>query len=569
MRCLLEVLHDDALVRICRFLPAKALLDTGCSCRELQERSQQSVDLWRGLCHFLLGETSLLLHDRCWSTVAADCGTPDFYRRLFKAAWSCEQFCYDHSVRESLLQSLRDNPRCSQDYSDAKQETVCMSGHSAEAIGPLVVQIGGMRNVMGPDDLVKVSVLNLDERRIFEPALSEDSARPLQRMRHSTCVVRAPFLPQSAFREAILVLGGHDGNMRSPSAGTPRPAVKTLLMMQFLEVDGSKARWHEVPATGEAPEFIYNHACASFADGARVCIFGGDIPQEDVEYFRIRDRTACAFVYILDVQARHWEVVRTSGPCPSWRSFHGAVAHTSLLDGRDYFVTFGGTAEHCEPLSGGALADMRGYELDLGSFQWRQGPTDGELPGARLRFGVARWGRHLLIHGGHGETTSGTGSSYIARLNLTSLRWGSPNFSNAAPPLPSLSFETGAPQAGCVIGGAQQTFHGPRILSRLVVFRLCDPGTPGDGAAEVDAGQNAGAAESEDEGEAGAGTVVRIRIAGRDGTPQTLQLPTPVFMALQQAATDHQDSVPTGSGAAPTAAADDPTDCCRRRRHHR
>ena len=95
------------------------------------------------------------------------------------------------------------------------------------------------------------------------------------------------------------------------------------------------------------------------------------------------------------------------------------------MDGKDYLVTFGGTSEHCEPLTGlcgslptrqvmsdpelepsngafgpgGILADMRGYQLDLSTMQWHRGPSS-DLPAPRLRFGVARWGRHLIIHGG-------------------------------------------------------------------------------------------------------------------------------------------------------------------------
>ena len=36
-------------------------------------------------------------------------------------------------------------------------------------------------------------------------------------------------------------------------------------------------------------------------------------------------------------------------------------------------------------------------------------------------------------------------------------------------------------QAGIVVGGAQQTPRGPRILQRLVVFRLRDVEIPDDG----------------------------------------------------------------------------------------
>lgn len=436
----------------------------GLTCVELRNQAQNTEDLWRGLCRFLLGDTSLLMHERAWA-VAPDKGTAAFYRRLFQAIWSCEHFCYDHDCRRQVLDSLGHGEKNSQDL-------FSMSGHTAEAIGPLVVQIGGMRNA-ARDNVVKLTVINLSTNSVCEPRLVEDSCQPEQRMRHSSCVVTAPFLPSAAFPETVLVLGGHDGDMRSMSCGTPREAVRRLLFLQFTREDGSEVRWQECLASGTAPNCIYNHACASFQGGRRVCVFGGDIPVCEPEFARINDRR-CAFVYVLDVPGQQWEVVATSGPGPAWRSFHAAVAHTSLADGLEYFVTFGGTEDHCQPLSGGNLVSMRGYQLCLGDFKWRRGPEGGFQPGPRMRFGVARWGRHLLIHGGHGQTSPHP-DAYVARLNLSTLRWSPLVFSNVPVPLPANAFETGSPTAGCVVGGAQQALFGPRMLSRLVIFRLRDP----------------------------------------------------------------------------------------------
>ncbi|CAJ1367558.1 unnamed protein product [Effrenium voratum] len=412
----------------------------------------------RDLCAFLLGDTTLLLHEAAWSEDGDRAG---FYQRLFRAAWSCEEFCYDHQMRRSLLASL----------TKEEAEMLCMSGHTSESLGHLVLQIGGMRNNIAAEDVVNVTVMNLRSSQIFRPHLTADSLKPLQRMRHASCVVR-PCLPQSAFDETILVLGGHDANTRSMRLGMPRPSLQRLLFLQVAEEDGSQIRWSEQPAFGTIPEYMYNLACASFAGGQRVCIFGGDIPTIDEEYERIQDRTCCSFVYVLDLPSSTWTAVRTRGPAPDWRSFHAAVAHTSLLDGKDYFITFGGTDEHCEPLAGGNLADMRGYQLDLTTFCWQAGPRE-HLPAPRLRFGAARFGRHLLIHGGHGNMLSSR-DGYVARLNLHTLQWSRINFSNEPPQLAQSAFETGAPQAGVVVGGAQQTLRGPRILQRLVVLRLRD-----------------------------------------------------------------------------------------------
>jgi len=314
-RCLLNV-ADDVLLRVCRFLPAEALLNTGTTCAELQERTRDSVELWKALCEFLIGQTSLLLHESCWMGDDAT-ASADFYRRLFKSAWACNSFCYDHDVRKELLQSLHNG----EDPPDKEvfAEFLTMSGHRSEALGPLVLQIGGMRNNMRMDDLVSITTLNLAQRRILRPRLAEDSYRPEHRMRHATCVVKAPYLPEAFYSEAVLVLGGHATPVNG--GAEPRGCVQSLLFLQVTKEDGSEVRWHRAPASGTAPEHIYNHESASFAGGRRVCMFGGDIPQDDPEFFRINDRQNVTFVYVLDVAAQHWEVCRTTGPGPSWRSF--------------------------------------------------------------------------------------------------------------------------------------------------------------------------------------------------------------------------------------------------------
>jgi len=258
-------------------------------------------------------------------------------------------------------------------------------------------------------------------------------------------------------------------------------------------------------------------------------VFGGDIPTTEDEYERIQDRTCCNFVYVLDLRSCTWEAVRTRGPAPDWRSFHASVCHTSFLDGKDYLVTFGGTSEHCEPLTGGILADMRGYQLDLSTMQWHRGPSS-DLPAPRLRFGVARWGRHLIIHGGHGSVLS-TRKGYVARLNLHSLKWDDLSFSNEPPALSHAAFETGSPQAGIVVGGAQQTPRGPRILQRLVVFRLRDVEIPDDGQLEDDTQPSA-----DEESDAGDAFQVQVHLRNSDGNHRVVSMPAELLHMLQREA---------------------------------
>ncbi|CAE7422534.1 ACBP4 [Symbiodinium natans] len=525
-RALVEVISEDALVRICCFLPARPLLDMGATCVELHQRVEHSVDLWKALCQFLLGETSLLLHEGSWASSAQLTSIGDkarFYQRLFRAAWRCEDFCYDHTLRRSFLRSLSEPDAAP--TTEAK-DLLGLSGHTSETLGPLVIQIGGMKNMVAADELINVTVLNVRTNTISRPSLKEDSLKPLQRMRHATCVVKPKHLPASAFASAVLVLGGHDANTRTARLGRPRPALQRLVFLQVTEEEGTQIRWCEMQAFGTIPEYMYNLTCASFCGGQKVVVFGGDVPTSDDEYERIQDRTCCNFVYVLDLRSCTWEATRTRGPAPDWRSFHASVCHTSLLDGKDYLVTFGGTNEHCEPLSGGNLADMRGYQLDLTTFQWREGPSS-HLPAPRLRFGVARWGRHLVIHGGHGSVLSRKG--YVARLNLHTLEWDEMNFSNQPPELPHSAFETGSPQAGIVVGGAQQTPRGPRILQRLVVFRLRDVEIPDDG--QLADGAQPSADEGSDEGE---GFQVQVHLRNSEGSHRVVSMPAALLHMLQR-----------------------------------
>merc|ERR1712194_688194 len=116
-------------------------------------------------------------------------------------------------------------------------------------------------------------MFDLSAKQLFRPSLSASSCNPEHRMRHATCVVRAPFLPEAAYEDAVLVLGGHGTPGAFRDSAEPRANVQTLLLLQITRDDGSEICWREVSATGTCPQHIYNHTCASFARGTRVCVF--------------------------------------------------------------------------------------------------------------------------------------------------------------------------------------------------------------------------------------------------------------------------------------------------------
>lgn len=544
-RSILEFLHDDVLLRICRFLPASFLLGTGVTCRGLRERTQDSVELWKGLCEALLGSTTFLLHEKCWRQHAGDSDNASFYRRMFQTAWACEDFCYDLALRRTLLQSKEELEACGKmglpDGSKMSPEPAALSvsGHTEEGIGHFVIVIGGANGETQSENVIHITVINLESRQILRPMFAADSVIPLQRMRHATCVVQIPGLVAGPFTQGVLVLGGHDGNLSAYDPNELRGGMKMLLLLELVSLDGPEIRFRELPTSGSCPEHMYNLSCASFAGGHRVCVFGGDVPRGDPEFHRISNRQNAAFVYILDMTCQHWTAVSTSGEQPSWRSFNATVSYTSLLDGRDYMVTFGGSDQHCEPLRGGRLANMCAYRLDLGTFTWttRLSPADDFVPEGRMRFGAARWGRHLIINGGQGQDAQ---EFRTIRLNLDTLRWQRLVISNEMPPLHRHAFETGPPMAGCVVGCAQPgRFSGPRFPGRLMIFRLRDSTVENDGKLDGETTESADESPEADESDDdGLGMqAVQLQITGPDGRPRILQMPLAMFTALRNRAT--------------------------------
>ena len=102
-----------------------------------------------------------------------------------------------------------------------------------------------MKNMVSPDELINVTVINLHRNTISRPSLKEDflptstlltsqpcstpslprqplwkdSLKPLQRMRHATCVVKTKHLPAS---EARLINDGGGGGSRRRNSCSSR-----------------------------------------------------------------------------------------------------------------------------------------------------------------------------------------------------------------------------------------------------------------------------------------------------------------------------------------------------------
>eukprot|EP00928_Gymnodinium_smaydae_P027701 TRINITY_DN21330_c0_g1_i2.p1 TRINITY_DN21330_c0_g1~~TRINITY_DN21330_c0_g1_i2.p1 ORF type:complete len:380 (-),score=37.57 TRINITY_DN21330_c0_g1_i2:41-1180(-) len=347
-----------------------------------------------------------------------------------------------------------------------------VSGHAAVALENLIVMVGGWRKRRTEPDVHLYVVDLLGGPAIRQPVLTSKSARPERRIRHSCCVVRPDNMADSAFQQrAILMLGGcHD------QTHEPLPGLHMLNLLSFSGTDGSEACWSQVLASGSAPQSIWHHACGSFARGKRVVVFGGDFPESDPEFQHIQDRFAASIVYVLNVDNCSWERVRTGGLRPSWRSLHVGVVHASLKDAGERLIVFGGSAEHIEIFSSGEAEDMCGYALDLQTWTWSRGPRQTEfhdLPPGRMRCATDRFGRYLLVYGGHGDGDDdlvGMSLDRLPKLDLLTLSWSWSTMDVQAFNYPNIAATTLA--GGVIFGGVQMKASGASLVPKFDFLHL-------------------------------------------------------------------------------------------------
>lgn len=423
--------------------------------------------MWRSLCYSLLDEAVITLHLKACDPGIGEPGY-EFWKTFFRAAWTAAGFFYEHRLREECLHSSECFQQALQSgnepgiqcidgavYFQMRQKVLGSSGHTASALKSYILSIGGWRPWSSSNDL-HVTVLDLKRMMLIEPAVA-GSEKPERRLRHSSCTVRDFQALQGQHSECVLVLGGCNDKSHVPCAG-----LKTLLFLT-LEAEGSaggrlQIRWRKEQATGQVPSGIWHHAADSFSKGTQVIVFGGDVPPQDPEFTFIGDRAYANYVYILDVNARRWERVQTQGQIPHWRSLHFGGTFFSSQNSAEHFVIMGGCEEHLEIFRGGPPATMLGYSLNLQTLRWRRGVKGNSnfLPAPRMRFGAQRYGRHVLVYGGHGADTIPQDEELLV-LNSETLEWrraqviNEPSEFGVAP--------AAALAGGCVLGGVQL---GPR-----------------------------------------------------------------------------------------------------------
>lgn len=500
-----DVLADDVVHRMCAFLPGKALLDISATTTVLCRHAQRSPALWRSLCRSLLGDALVRLHEVAWGKESWN-DEAEFWRDLFRAGYQGRAFHYANDVRQrcihqtpALMPPLDPQKNTGSFFvldstrqSEGLERCFAASGHTACAIGERVAVIGGWRPSEPGHDL-HVTVIDLVAMRIVEPSLAATSARPSRRLRHSSCAIclngtagvggddtstRGGEPPLS-----VLVLGGCNDANHEPCAG-----LHLLLVLDFTTPDASEVSWREIAADGDAPRAIWHHSCGSYSGGKRVVVFGGDFPRGDPEFHHIGDRAYASHVYVLDVDARRWERVATSGQVPCWRSLHTGVAYTSLADGSERFVIMGGCEEHLRIFTGGKPASMVGYSLNLATMKWqrggravKRGVASGSaranqfVPQPRMRFAAERYGRHLLVYGGHSDADLEAKGEQLLTLNLMTLQWQSPEITNE--PEQFMQAPAATLAGGCLVGGVRFSPQGVEPIPKFDLVCLC----PDDG----------------------------------------------------------------------------------------
>lgn len=329
--------------------------------------------------------------------------------------------------------------------------------------------IGGWRPWATEEDL-HVCVVDFRGSSIKEPLLADDSDRPERRLRHSSCVVQTP-----SGEQAILVLGGCNDRTHDPCDG-----LQTLLLLQTDLSDTSKLTWRKLSAGGYMPKAIWHHTADSFASGRRVVVFGGDIPTRDPEFTFIGDRAYANYVYVLTMETQQWARVQTDGHVPGWRSLHAAVTFTSFEHNCEQLVMVGGCEDRVEIFNAGKPAKMIAYALNLRTMKWRRGPERKKqndaravfLPAPRMLFAAQRYGRHLLVYGGHGNGTIPEDEGLLL-LNSNSLVWQRATVLNEASEFGVVP--AAALAAGCVIGGVQLGSRGAQPVPKLDMLILAEP----------------------------------------------------------------------------------------------
>ena len=159
----LEALSDDVLRELCCYLPGRDLAAAGMCSRGFESRVGGCAHLWRELCVSLLGEARVALHKDAWGEAEA---TAAFYRRLFDAALKCAAFRYEADLRQTCavtpIGGASARPAAEADRSLAL--LVCSTGHTAVALGGVVLQIGGWRRPASCDDVRELLKTNRDRR---------------------------------------------------------------------------------------------------------------------------------------------------------------------------------------------------------------------------------------------------------------------------------------------------------------------------------------------------------------------------------------------------------------------
>ena len=194
---------DEVFVQICTSLDSLAsIYAVGETCGALREQVRNARVLWRDRCSALLGAPLLHLHQVAWGGGATS--TTDsarFYRRLYRAAVTCETVAYARSMQRSMIAP----------HGDDADTLLAATGHTATACAHLVAVIGGWRPRCASQHMHTYVADLRAPGRLVVPTLAPGSAKPPCRLRHASCAVRRPswaVAAAEAIEQCVLVVGG-------------------------------------------------------------------------------------------------------------------------------------------------------------------------------------------------------------------------------------------------------------------------------------------------------------------------------------------------------------------------
>lgn len=268
------------------------------------------------------------------------------------------------------------------------------SGHTAVAVGGLVVVFGGLVDKVFLND---VAVLDTGTATWSRPDCGGGERAPCPRAFHVAV----------ALDRNVFVFGGR-------SVGKAR-------LGDFWMLDTETWQWADLTGLGQLPP-ARDFAAAVAMGKSRIILYGGWDGDKWL-----------SDVHVLDAASLQWREVATEGPAPPAR-----CGHTATIVERRLLV-FGGRGGG-GPIMGDLWVLKGVFEDEPEGATWVQLRLPGVAPAPRCGHSTTSFGTQVVVFGGHG--TGGWISRYdvyfndTSSLDRTTVQWAKVGIRGAASPPP-------------------------------------------------------------------------------------------------------------------------------------